>query len=31
MHIVRFDDETEVVLLINDCACMMWHNLGYPF
>jgi carboxylesterase type B len=31
MHIVRFDDPMEVVLLENDCACMMWHTLGYPF
>lgn len=31
MHIVKFDDITEVMMLENDCTCQMWHNLGYQF
>lgn len=31
MHLVKFDDVTDVVLLENDCTCKMWETLGYQF
>jgi len=31
MHIVKFDELTEVLLLEKDCTCNMWHKLLYVF
>lgn len=31
MHIVKFDDITDIELLENDCTCQMWEGLGFRF
>lgn len=31
LHLLRFDEETEVYVIVEDCICNFWNSLNYKF